>query len=397
MPVLREQRLQAGGGVHHREWIPRSHCGCTGEVPSSFPCAQHHQHGAQLPALPLRHQPPQGWCAVCCLSRLTEVWFVVTLVNCISGSTCVTERASIFKMHKKTFSVSSDNKNLISVWGGGGGGDGNRLTIFPWRLCVSDVDIVSLLMVWMWCWHFLSPYGVCVMLTFSLSLQSVCGVDMFSVLAACVWCWHVLVLAACVWCWHVLCPCSLCVVLTCSLSLQLVCGVDMFSVLAACVWCWHVLVLAACVWCWQFLCPCSLCVRVVRSNRSGVGKTLYKQRLTTRLKQNLPRERRPVSITIPLHGRVALTHDIAACLLKHTLEPGTILPRIVHLDISYQVWYGCCMFIFVTPPPPPYLFNEVRGYVDIAVSVGASVNLSGFVQKVASEPFTLLSSNLVWW
>ena len=72
-----------------------------------------------------------------------------------------------------------------------------------------------------------------------------------------------------------------------------------------------------------------------------------------------------MSITIPLHSRVALTHDIAACLLKHTLEPGTILPRIGHLDFSYQVWFGCCMFIFVTPPPPPYLFNEVRGYVDI--------------------------------
>ena len=57
-----------------------------------------------------------------------------------------------------------------------------------------------------------------------------------------------------------------------------------------------------------------------------------------------------MSITIPLHGRVALTHDIAACLLKHTLEPGTILPRIVHLDISYQVWYGCwSCFINHTP------------------------------------------------
>ena len=91
-------------------------------------------------------------------------------------------------------------------------------------------------------------------------------------------------------------------------------------------------------------------MRVVRSNRSGVGKTLYKQCLTTRLKQNLPRERRPVSITIPLHGRVAHTQDIAACLLHNTLEPGTVLPRIVHLDISYQVWYRCWSFFVAHTP-----------------------------------------------
>ncbi|XP_070188878.1 E3 ubiquitin-protein ligase rnf213-alpha-like [Littorina saxatilis] len=86
--------------------------------------------------------------------------------------------------------------------------------------------------------------------------------------------------------------------------------------------------------------PESLCVRVVKSNRSGVGKTLYKQRLTDRLKRNLRRERRPVSITIPLHGRVADTEDMAACLLPHTLHPGDVLPRIVHLDISYEVQEG---------------------------------------------------------
>ncbi|XP_070190023.1 E3 ubiquitin-protein ligase rnf213-alpha-like [Littorina saxatilis] len=86
--------------------------------------------------------------------------------------------------------------------------------------------------------------------------------------------------------------------------------------------------------------PESLCVRVVRSKRSGVGKTLYKQRLTAKLKRTVPRERRPVSITIPLHGRVADTEDMAACLLPHTLHPGDVLPRIVHLDISYEVQEG---------------------------------------------------------
>ncbi|KAK7107714.1 hypothetical protein V1264_015588 [Littorina saxatilis] len=86
--------------------------------------------------------------------------------------------------------------------------------------------------------------------------------------------------------------------------------------------------------------PESLCVRVVKSNRSGVGKTLYKQRLTTNLQHNFQQERRPVSITIPLHGRVADTEDMAACLLAHTLHPGDVLPRIVHLDISYQVQEG---------------------------------------------------------
>ncbi|XP_076466869.1 E3 ubiquitin-protein ligase rnf213-alpha-like [Babylonia areolata] len=86
--------------------------------------------------------------------------------------------------------------------------------------------------------------------------------------------------------------------------------------------------------------PDSLSVRVVKSSRSGVGKTLYKQRVTSRLRRCLPGEQRPVSITIPLHGRLADTADIAACLLQHTLDPSDVLPRVVHLDISYQVLEG---------------------------------------------------------
>jgi hypothetical protein len=72
-----------------------------------------------------------------------------------------------------------------------------------------------------------------------------------------------------------------------------------------------------------------------------VGKTLYKQRLTSRLAASMPRERRPVAITIPLHSRQAEVTHIAQCLLPHTLHPDTVLPRIVHLDISYQV---CVLF-----------------------------------------------------
>ncbi|KAL8581505.1 hypothetical protein ACOMHN_042898 [Nucella lapillus] len=90
--------------------------------------------------------------------------------------------------------------------------------------------------------------------------------------------------------------------------------------------------------------PEKLSVRVVKSSRSGVGKTLYKQRLTAQLQQQRPprgrRQDQGVSITIPLHGRVADTEEIAACLLQHTLEPATVRPRIVHLDISYQVLEG---------------------------------------------------------
>ena len=226
-------------------------------------------HWRSSVVLPLRSAPPT-WCATTCApaSSPTSARLVCSLLPFSTHRSMIC--CHIGELHFwlnlcdwKSFHFQNAQKNIfcklwqqeshISVVGGGGGGDGNRLTIFPWRLCVSDVDIVSLLMVWMWCWHFLSPYGVCVMLTFSLSLQSVCGVDMFSVLAACVWCWHVL------------CPGSLCVVLTCSLSLQPVCGVDMFSVLAACVWCWHVL-------CPRSLCvvltcsrPCSLCVVLTSS------------------------------------------------------------------------------------------------------------------------------------
>nr|KAG5700588.1 hypothetical protein BaRGS_015384 [Batillaria attramentaria] len=82
--------------------------------------------------------------------------------------------------------------------------------------------------------------------------------------------------------------------------------------------------------------PERLCVRVVKSRRSGVGKTLYKTRLGDRLKRSLPRGTRGFSVSIPLHCRVANTQDIAAMLLEHTLDPEHVLPRIIHIDISYQ-------------------------------------------------------------
>ncbi|KAK7488216.1 hypothetical protein BaRGS_00020523, partial [Batillaria attramentaria] len=86
--------------------------------------------------------------------------------------------------------------------------------------------------------------------------------------------------------------------------------------------------------------PERLCVRVVKSNRSGVGKTLYKTRLGDRLKRSLPRGTRGFSVSIPLHCRVANTPDIATMLLEHTLDPENVLPRVIHIDISYQVQEG---------------------------------------------------------
>ncbi|KAK7459431.1 hypothetical protein BaRGS_00038999, partial [Batillaria attramentaria] len=86
--------------------------------------------------------------------------------------------------------------------------------------------------------------------------------------------------------------------------------------------------------------PESLCVRVVRSKRSGVGKTLYKRRLGEKLKKKHPKATRDVSVSIPLHCRVANTPDIAAMLLEHTLDPEHVLPRVMHIDISYQVQEG---------------------------------------------------------
>ncbi|KAL8623379.1 hypothetical protein ACOMHN_065913 [Nucella lapillus] len=92
--------------------------------------------------------------------------------------------------------------------------------------------------------------------------------------------------------------------------------------------------------------PEGMCVRVVRSKQSGVGKTLYKRRLESKLKQMqcAGRKRRwrgrVASITIPLHGRTVATADVAACLLQHTLDPTTTQPRILHLDVAYQVQEG---------------------------------------------------------
>lgn len=80
-------------------------------------------------------------------------------------------------------------------------------------------------------------------------------------------------------------------------------------------------------------------MRIVKSNRSGVGKTLYKKRLANQLQKLLPQEKRQLSITIALHCRAVQIQDIAANLLRHTLEPNALLPRIIHLDISYEVKY----------------------------------------------------------
>ena len=54
-------------------------------------------------------------------------------------------------------------------------------------------------------------------------------------------------------------------------------------------------------------------------------------------------------MSIPLHCRVADMASIAALLLEHTLEPVETLPRIIHLDISYQVERRFYSFICCFP------------------------------------------------
>ncbi|KAK7478896.1 hypothetical protein BaRGS_00029877, partial [Batillaria attramentaria] len=70
------------------------------------------------------------------------------------------------------------------------------------------------------------------------------------------------------------------------------------------------------------------------------GKTSASQRLTARLKRSNLYETRDQAITIPLHCHEADSRDIAARLLPHTLHPAVVLPRIIHLDIPYQVQEG---------------------------------------------------------
>ena len=76
----------------------------------------------------------------------------------------------------------------------------------------------------------------------------------------------------------------------------------------------------------------SSCVRVVSSDRSGMGKSLYIQRLVDELKKRQnPYSNSNVHIIIPLHGP-EVTPDIVMDLFKNHFERSKSC--IYHIDIG---------------------------------------------------------------
>ncbi|XP_071112725.1 E3 ubiquitin-protein ligase rnf213-alpha-like isoform X2 [Haliotis cracherodii] len=86
-------------------------------------------------------------------------------------------------------------------------------------------------------------------------------------------------------------------------------------------------------------------VRVIKSKRAGVGKTLYKKRQVEALQRLNPRVP-ATSVSIHLYEKSVSTMAVAEKLLDHTLQPGQVLPRIFHLDISYEVQEGVDFLLF---------------------------------------------------
>ncbi|XP_052087598.1 E3 ubiquitin-protein ligase rnf213-alpha-like isoform X5 [Mytilus californianus] len=85
-------------------------------------------------------------------------------------------------------------------------------------------------------------------------------------------------------------------------------------------------------------------IRVVKSWRAGVGKTLFKKRMTEDLQKMILSE--STSLTIPLHEKKLNTDEVMNVLLDVTLPPEIIVPRIFHFDISHEVQEGVDDFLF---------------------------------------------------
>ena len=80
-------------------------------------------------------------------------------------------------------------------------------------------------------------------------------------------------------------------------------------------------------------------MRIVTSVRSGMGKSLYIQRLGENLRVNLG-QADPVHVTIPLHGPV-VTPDIVLELFKDHFKRPTCC--IYHVDIAPNVSVQCAI------------------------------------------------------
>ncbi|XP_052238403.1 E3 ubiquitin-protein ligase RNF213-like [Dreissena polymorpha] len=89
-------------------------------------------------------------------------------------------------------------------------------------------------------------------------------------------------------------------------------------------------------------------VRVVKSNRAGVGKSLYIKRKAEGLKTKLAAfvNVQTEHVSIPLQEKFINTHEVTHALLKYTSRPELQTARLFHIDISHEVQEGIDIFLF---------------------------------------------------
>lgn len=73
-------------------------------------------------------------------------------------------------------------------------------------------------------------------------------------------------------------------------------------------------------------------VRIVKSYRSGMGKSLFVSRLAERLQDHLGVS--DVHVTIPLHGPIVTLDSVLELFKDHSMDPKCC---IYHLDIAPNV------------------------------------------------------------
>ncbi|XP_070197743.1 E3 ubiquitin-protein ligase rnf213-alpha-like isoform X2 [Littorina saxatilis] len=100
--------------------------------------------------------------------------------------------------------------------------------------------------------------------------------------------------------------------------------------------------------------PDRLCIRVVKSSRSGMGKTLYKKRLVTKLRALLGEdedkpndmEGEKLHVTVPLYEKHVDSKDVADTLLQYMPPSCHSHARLIHLDIAYEVQEGVDLLLY---------------------------------------------------
>ena len=86
-------------------------------------------------------------------------------------------------------------------------------------------------------------------------------------------------------------------------------------------------------------------VRVIRSDRTGMGKSLYVSRLEKKLKKKYKKEVKfPLRVIIPIHGPDVDLDAVMRHLQEHMINVDPINPpaQIFHFDIAPSVSLSCC-------------------------------------------------------